>query len=339
MQELPKQYHVPEIYGDFWFNSDPIPLQALRGSAILLNFWDYTCSSALRTLPYIHEWHKAYKDAGLVVIGVHTPMFPFARDPVLVRKAVERLNIQYPMVMDNEYLIWTAFRNRVWPTKYLVDKDGFIRIIHDGEGSYQNFEYSIRSLLSDAGYRAYLPAMTELHREMDRPGAVCYRVTPEIFAGFQRGSLGNVEGSTLESVSEFTDPGYYLEGRLYLQGNWLHARDYVKLSESDGREGSVSIAYKAKEVNVVVKPEGEKKFQVFVKQDENFLTEENRGEDIHIDGEGKSYFLVNEAKLYNIVKNAEYTESKLTLSCRSNGFALYSFSFVSSVVKEQVNSN
>ena len=123
MDALQKQFRVPEIYGDFWFNSDPIPLGALRGYVILIDFWDYTNQHCLRTLPYLQEWHRRYADKGLVTIGVHTPEFPFARDPINVREAIEKLSIRFPVVMDNDYIIWGAFRNRKWPTKYLIDKD------------------------------------------------------------------------------------------------------------------------------------------------------------------------------------------------------------------------
>jgi len=135
MESLQQQYRVPEIYGAFWFNSDPIALGALRGYPILVDFWDYACQSCLRTVPYVQEWHRRYSDKGLAVLGVHTPRFPFASDPINVRGALEKLNIFYPVVMDNDFLIWSAFRAEVWPTRYLIDKHGFIRYIQQGEGS------------------------------------------------------------------------------------------------------------------------------------------------------------------------------------------------------------
>ncbi len=334
-----KKFKAPEIYGDYWFNSEPIPLGALRGYVILIDFWDYTCASALRTLPYVQEWHKRYTHLGLTVIGVHSPEFPFARDPVNVRKAVEDLGIRYPVVMDNDFMIWGAFRNRVWPTKYLIDKDGFIRTIHESEGGYQNFEHSIQSALVEAGYHGELPQMMDAVRESDKPGNVCYRVTPEILTGYQRGTIGNVEGLAPESVSHFEDPKFYLEGRVYLQGNWMSNRNYLKLEESEGREGYLTLSCKAKEVNAVIKPEGERKFQVFIQQDNLYLTHENKGTDVLIDSEGRSYLLVNESKLYNIINNKDYGEHSLKLSSRSNGFALYSLSFVSCAVSEMVSNN
>jgi hypothetical protein len=339
MEALPKQHRTPEIYGDYWFNSEPIPLGALRGYVILIDFWDYTNQSALRALPYVQEWHRRYTHNGLVVIGVHTPEFPFGRDPINVHEAIEKLGIRYPVVMDNASLIWGAFRNREWPTKYLIDKDGFIRYIHAGDGSNQNFEHAIQSLLVEAGYHDDLPLVMDGLRPSDRVGALNYRATPAILTGYQRGTIGNVEGFSPESTTHFEDPGMYVEGRLYLQGNWLSDRNYLRLDECDGREGYLTFLYRAKEVNAVLKPEGEKNFQVFIQQDEKFLDEMNRGDDVRIDEDGRSFVLVEKARLHNLVKNKEYGEHKLRLSARSNGFALYSISFVSSVMPEMISNN
>lgn len=334
MELLPQEYRSPQLYGDFWFNSDPIPIYALQGYIILIDFWDYTCQACLRALPYVQEWHRRYNDKGLVTIGVHTPEFPFARDPIRVRKAIERLGVHYPVVMDNDFIIWNAYRTSVWPTKYLIDKNGFIRYIHAGEGSYQNFEHAMQALLHEAGYHAEFPLIMDPVRDTDRPGAICYRVTPEILTGWHRGTLGNVEGYSPESTIHYEDPSFYIPGRLYLHGNWLNDRNSVRLNETDGKEGYLLITYQAKEVNAVIKPEGEKNFQVFAQQDDRYLTLENQGDDILTDEEGRSYFLVRDAKLYNIVKNKEFGEYKLKLSTRANGFTLYSISFVSCVIPE-----
>jgi len=198
MDVIRQQYRVPEIYGAFWFNSDPIPLAALRGYVILIDFWDYACQNCVRSLPYVQEWHRRYSTKGLVVIGVHTPQFPFGSDPINVRGALEKLDIKYPVVMDNDFFIWGAFRNTVWPTRYLVDKNGFIRYVQEGEGSYENFEHCIQSLITEAGYHDDLPLVMEPIRETDRAGVVCCKATPEVLTGWQRGTIGNVEGYSPE---------------------------------------------------------------------------------------------------------------------------------------------
>lgn len=339
MDVLPQRFRVPEIYGAYWFNSDPIPLGALRGYVVLVEFWDYTSQSCAFTLPYTKEWHKRYSGKGLVTIGIHTPQFPFGADPLNVRAEIERRSIRYPVMMDNDFIAWGAFRNSVWPTKYLVDKNGFIRYVHAGEGSYQNFEHAIQSLLNEAGYHADFPLVMEPLRDVDRPGAVCYRATPEILAGWQRGTIGNVEGAAPESTVHYEDPGIYLEGRIYLHGNWMNGRNAVRFEAGEGGEGRLIVSYQAKEVNAVIRPEGEKKFQVFVRQDGAWLRRQEKGDDVRFDEEGRSFLVVADARLSSIVRNKEFGSHTLALSMRSSGFALYGLSFVSSVIPEMITNN
>jgi thiol-disulfide isomerase/thioredoxin len=104
-----------ELYGDFWLNSEPVPIAALRGQMILMHFWDFTCVHSRRTLPYLKEWFRKYEPFRLVVVGVHTPKFAFARKPEAVQKAVDELGITYPIVMDNDHLIASSYGNRVGP--------------------------------------------------------------------------------------------------------------------------------------------------------------------------------------------------------------------------------
>ena len=339
MEMLRQQFRSPELYGDYWFNSDPLPISALRGYTILIDFWDYSCQPCLHTLPYIKEWHKRYSEKGLVTVGVHTPEFPFGRDPMNVRAAIEKLGIRYPVLMDNDFLVWGAFRNQVWPTKYLIDRHGFIRYLHSGEGSYQNFEHAIQSLLNEAGYHDDFPLVMDPVHDFDRPGAICFRATPQIFAGWQRGTVGSVEGYSPESTIHYEDPGIHLPDRLYLHGNWFNDRNFLKLDETDGAEGHLIVSYQAKDVNAVIKPEGEKNFQVFVQQDGAYLTAQNRGDDVAIDDQGRSYILVNDAKLFNLIRDTEFGEHTLKLITRSSGFALYALAFVSSIMPEMVSSN
>ncbi|MBI5476037.1 MAG: redoxin domain-containing protein [Ignavibacteriales bacterium] len=336
MELLPQQFRVPEIYGDYWLNSDPIQISGVTGIVVMIEFWDYCCNRCIRSLPYVREWYRRYSAQGLLLIGVHTPQFPFARDPVNIRKAVDNLNIKYPIVMDNDYLIWNAFRCTGWPTKVLIDKYGFIRYFHAGEGLYQNFEQALQSLLLNAGYQTGIPFVMDPIRETDRPGAICYKETHEILAGWQRGTIGNVEGFGPESVVHYEDPNYYVEGRIYASGDWFNDRNYLKLETDNPNGGYLTFLYQAKEVSAVIKPEGEKGFQLFVTQDDEPLSRGDKGADIRYDETGRSYFIVDDARLYNIVVNRQFGQHKLKFSTRSNGFAIYSIAFVTSVIPEFV---
>jgi len=333
-----QRYRAHELYGDFWFNSEPLPISALRGQVILLEVWDYTCTSSLRTLPYIKEWDQKYHEHGLVVVGVHTPKFPFAKDPEAVQKAIASLGIRFPVVMDNEHLIAAHYDQRVWPTMYLVDKNGFVRFQSDGEGNYDVIERAIQTLLHDARVGEQLPLLMQPIREEDRQGAALYRPMPEIFAGYLRGSIGNIEGYSPESVVEYTDPEVYLPGRFYVDGRWLNQRDCLSFFRQADNQGHVIVKYQALEVNAVLRSEKEP-CKLIVSQDGQPLDQENRGLDVSLEPRGQSQLNVQEARLYSIIRNREYGEHTLKMAAGTDGLALYSFAFVTSLIPELVSNN
>ena len=117
---------APEI-GRLWYNSPPLSFRQLRGRAVLVDFWDYTCVNCIRTLPYVQGWHERYGNKGLTVIGVHTPEFTFAQYESNVERGIREFGLTYPIVVDSDREIWKAFANRYWPSKYLLDKDGYLR--------------------------------------------------------------------------------------------------------------------------------------------------------------------------------------------------------------------
>ena len=143
-----QRVHMPSLGGATgWLNSEPLGPAELRGHVVLVNFWTLTCINWLRQEPYVRAWSRAYRDDGLLVIGVHTPEFSFEHDLEGVRQAVEVRDIDYPVAQDNDYAIWSAFANHYWPALYFVDKDGVIRDQQFGEGRYEESERVIQELL------------------------------------------------------------------------------------------------------------------------------------------------------------------------------------------------
>ncbi len=137
--------HAPEFPPNVaWLQGGPITMASLRGRAVLVDFWDYTCVNCLRTLPYVKEWHRRYADLGLTIIGVHAPEFSFAHHIDNVRRAVAEQGLMYPIVLDNDHAIWQAYANRYWPAKYLIDREGYLRAYHFGEGGYGETESAIQ---------------------------------------------------------------------------------------------------------------------------------------------------------------------------------------------------
>lgn len=139
---------APEFEGiDKWLNGGPLTMKGLRGKVVLVDFWTYTCINCVNTLPYIKEWHKKYERKGLVVVGVHTPEFPFERSTDNVKRAIERYGITYPVAQDNFYKTWNLYGNKYWPSVYLVDKQGEVVYHSFGEGRYKETEDEIQRLL------------------------------------------------------------------------------------------------------------------------------------------------------------------------------------------------
>jgi len=254
MTQEPGPIPAPELESGTWLNTEPLKMASLRGRPVLIDFWDYTCINCLRSLPYVKEWHRRYSPHGLVIIGVHAPEFSFAKSADHVRRAVEELGIEYPVVLDNDFKIWNAYSNRYWPAKYLVDAKGNVRFYHHGEGACDQVETAIQALLREVSADLSLPSPMEPVRDTDAPGAVCYRVTPELYLGYERGRPGNTAGLTPDRPAAYRDPGKHVDGFFYLEGDWLLASEYLARPVGASGESRLSLRYTSKEVNLVMHP-------------------------------------------------------------------------------------
>ena len=140
---------APDLAAGDWINSEPLQLKDLRGRVVLIDFWTFGCYNCRNTLPFIKTWHDRYRDKGLTVIGVHSPEFDFERKVENLRREVASLEINYPVVSDNDYKTWDAYNVAAWPTIFLLDKQGRIRWMHVGEGNYDEAERLIQALLAE----------------------------------------------------------------------------------------------------------------------------------------------------------------------------------------------
>ena len=340
MAEEKAKVHAPELSGGYWVNSEPLTMASLRGGPVLVDFWDYTCVNCIHTLPYVTEWHRRYSPHGLTVIGVHAPEFSFAKELDGVKRAIEEFGIQYPVVMDNGYSIWQAYANRYWPAKYLSDHEGYIRYSHFGEGAYEATERAIQSLIREVHPEAELPEPMPPVRADDAPGAVCYRVTPELYLGFQRGRIGNPSGYVSQQSAVYADPGKHAEGFVYLQGEWTADEEQVmkpwgpsaELRTGSGGESAVTIKYTAKEVNLVMNPLLGSDCRAYLTQDGAPLAKVDAGEHVRFANDGRACVDVKAAGMYRLVNNRDIGSHELTLSTDTPGLALYAYTFVSCVV-------
>jgi len=334
MQIEKGRIHAPEISSE-WLNSPPLTLRELRGRVVLIDFWDYTCVNCIRTLPYLVEWDRRYRDLGLTIIGAHAPEFQFARTVDFVREAVARFQIRYPVVLDNHYRIWQAFANKYWPAKYLIDKDGYVRYFQFGEGDYSATELTIQELLREIQPALSLPAPLLPFREADRPGAVCYRVTPELYLGYDRGKIGNPSGFRNGSLAHYELPETRCPDVFFVAGFWTSQAEFMETAGTPQNPSRLLLAYTAKEVNLVMVPHNVEPIGVEARQDGHPVLPEDAGEDlVRIDG--RTWVEVTVPRMYRLINNQRFDVSaggaaarELELSCGAAGLGCYAFTFVS----------
>ncbi len=335
MEEEQAPVHAPEFPpGVQWLQGMPQKMADLRGKVVLVDFWDYTCVNCIRTLPYLKEWHRRYADHGLRVIGVHAPEFSFARESGNVQRAVREHGIEYPVVLDNDYAIWQAYANRYWPAKYLVDGKGYLRYVHFGEGAYDRTEEAVRTLLKEIFPDALLPGVVDPVREEDKPGAVCYRATPELYLGFARGNFGNVRDLQPDKAATYRDPGMHTDGFAYLDGDWLLSGEYLARPAGATGVSKITVPYMAKEVNLVIHPPTYGgAATISVAQDGAPLAADDAGPDVQPGG-ATSTMTIETPRMYRVVNNRQIGRHELTLETKSDGVALYAFTFISCVMPD-----
>ncbi len=236
---LKHPYPAPEIRGvTGWINSQPLTLEQLRGKVVLIDFWTYSCINCIRTMPYITRWYDQYKDAGLVVIGVHAPEFAFEKKRGNVEKAVRQYGIRYPVALDNDFATWRAYENRYWPAHYLIDREGRIVYTHFGEGQYAQTENNIRSLLGITGIATVKPVAIRTDGQ-----------SPETYLGYQRAeNFKSPETIERDTAAEYTFPAALEPNEWALNGQWtLEAQHAVS-----GDSAAMRFHYKAGKVYLVL---------------------------------------------------------------------------------------
>lgn len=352
----PRIVRLPGLPSGQWLNaSQPLSKEDLRGKVILFDFWDYTCVYCLRTLPYLREWYQRYASRGLLVIGIHTPEFKFAGQDHQVAAALQQLDLTYPILLDPEHEIWSLFANRAWPSRYIADHLGYIRFRRQGEGYYRQTEEAIQILLRERDPDVSLPELMPMLRDEDEAGAICYRTTPELYSGYQRGglfgnALGNSEGYVTDGVVMYRlpDEGQRHGGQFYLEGFWRAWPESVAFAGQDG--GRVLLPYSGSGVNAVLSPSGDnvevmldlrptdQEPLVEVRLDGNRLLRPEAGADVWFAPGGRSYLRIDRPRLYEIVRHSGCEEHELELIFHAQGLALYTFTFNTAIVPEKERS-
>lgn len=315
----PARIRAPALPGLVWVNgSGPGRLADLTGAAVLLEFLELTCLSCLRVLPYLRQWQASYGPYGLQVLGVHTPEFPFGHQPEVVSLGAKRLGLRFPIAIDNEQTVWTAYAVKAWPTSVLLDPAGYIRLSHTGEHDYAQVEAGIRELLSGRpGFPAEELAPVELAPEHE-PGAVCYPVTPEIHAE----SLGN---PTPDGDGRHQLPEARSAGRYYLDGRWRVGDQVVVSTGADAR---LFVPYQAADVYAVLESQtaDQTPIDVGLSQAGASLPAGSLGGDV-AQRQGRAVLRVDGPRLYHVAKHGSPAGGELVLEPDRPGLAVYAFQF------------
>jgi thiol-disulfide isomerase/thioredoxin len=288
---------IPALMAERWVNSPPLTPEGLRGKVVLVDFWEYTCINWIRTSPYVKAWNRDYAKFGLVVVGVHAPEFEFGKRAENIDRGIRDHALTYPIAIDNDFAIWSAFGNDAWPAKYLFDAQGKRVNRWIGEGSYDEIESEIRRLLIAAKPGATLPPVSSEAAAFAKTGQPSYAgITGESYVGARRRERGMFK----------------------LDGDWRSDGQFVELQNGTGK---IILPFTAGEVNLVAQPGPSGRSQMTVLLDGKPI--EARGADVSPDGVAR----FDRSGMIRLVAGAPRKNHVLTLITSDPGVRAYVFTF------------
>jgi thiol-disulfide isomerase/thioredoxin len=305
-----------------WLNSPPFTSSGLRGRVVLVQFWTFTCINWLRTLAYVRAWHERYGTNGLTVVGVHTPEFGFESDVDNVRRAAKSLDVPYPIVIDSDYAIWTAFENHYWPALYFVDANGQLRSHHFGEEDYERSERSIQRLLSEAGVENVGDDLVSVDPAGLEAGADWESLrSPETYVGYERTTNFASPGGLAGGPNTYTAPPRLDLNEWALSGDWTVDRQAAVPNESNGR---IAFRFHARDLHLVMAPPKSGESVAFRVLLDGQPPGADHGTDVNEQGDGA----VTEPRLYQLVRQqGEVRERTFEIEFGGSGIEAYAFTF------------
>jgi thiol-disulfide isomerase/thioredoxin len=299
-----------------WLNSEPLGPAELRGHVVLVNFWTLTCINWLRQEPYVRAWSQAYRDDGLIVVGVHTPEFSFEHETDHVRQATKERGIDYPVAVDNDYAIWGAFDNHYWPALYFVDTKGVIRDEHFGEGRYEQSERMIQELL---GVERELLSVEGLGVEAAADWNHLH--TPETYLGSARGErFASAGDAAVDERHVYVPPERLPLNAWSLAGEWTIGSEGVALGQAGG---SIDFRFHARDAHLVLSAATREPIPFRVRLD-GAVPGGSHGVDVDEDGKG----VLREGRLYQLVREpGKVRERTLEITFLEPGAKAYAFTF------------
>ena len=321
---LPVEGTLPSFGGATgWLNSPPLTPDGLRGKAVLVGFWTYTCINWLRQLPYLRAWAGKYSGQGLVVIGVHTPEYPFEHNADSVRRSVQEMRIDYPVATDNDYAVWRAFDNHYWPALYFADAQGRIRHHHFGEGEYGQSEMVIQQLLAEAGSAGAGHELVSVDaRGVESPADWASLRSAENYTGYERTqNFASPGGAVVGKPHAYTAPAELRLNHWALSGDWTMEEQAATLNTSGGR---VTCRFHARDLHLVLgaaAPGTSPRFRVL-------LDGQPPGTAHGIDVDGHGDGTVTEPRLYQLIRQpGPITDHTFEITFLDPGAQAYAFTF------------
>jgi thiol-disulfide isomerase/thioredoxin len=321
---LPVEREMPSLANaTAWINASPLTAAELRGKVVLVQFWTYTCINWLRAHPYVRAWTGKYKDRGLVVIGVHTPEFPFEADLENVRRAVQDMRIDYPVAVDSDYAIWRAFENHYWPAFYFVDAQGRIRHHQFGEGAYEQSEMIIQRLLAEAGSRGIARELVAVDGHGAEAAADWANLrTPENYVGHERTENFASPGGAVPGKSRtYAAPARLPANHWALSGDWTIEKGLAVLNAAGGR---IVYRFHARDLHLVMGSSpgtGPVRFRVRI---DGAAPGADHGADVDAEGWGS----VGEPRLYQLVRQSgAIADRTFEIEFADPGARAYAFTF------------
>jgi thiol-disulfide isomerase/thioredoxin len=306
-----------------WLNSPPLTTEELRGKVVLVDFWTYTCINWLRTLGYVRAWAEKYEDRGLVVVGVHTPEFPFEQDVENVREAAKDMTVEYPVALDSDYAVWRAFSNRYWPAVYIADAEGQIRHHQFGEGGYEECERVIQQLLREAGRDAISDDLVSVTDEGFETQADWANLeSPETYLGYEQAQrFASPVGVALDEPRTYVAPHPLQLNDWALSGDWTVQRRASVLNQADGR---IAFRFHARDVHLVMGPRARDKSVPFSMLVDGEPPGAAHGLDIDQQGHGT----VAQQRLYQLIREpGTITDRTFEITYLAPGVEVYAFTF------------
>ena len=315
---------MPELSGAVgWLNSPPLTTKSLRGKVVVIDFWTYSCINCLRALPYVEGWSAKYKDAGLVVIGVHTPEFAFEKERSNVEKAVRDLKITYPVAIDSDYKIWEAFNNQYWPAHYFIDGKGRIRAHHFGEGNYPESERVIQELLKENG----APSLAEGVLNVTGTGAEAPSDSknvgsPETYVGYKRaGNFASAEPLAKDSRKTYSPQPRLSLNQWALGGSWKVGDESAVLESVPGK---IVFRFHARDLHLVLGPTKNGKPIRFTVKLDGTAPGDDHGADTDATGSGT----VQGNRLYQLIRQKGAVEDRtFEIDFLDPGVQAFAFTF------------